>query len=364
MVAALAVALMAGSAYAAEWNFYGQVKLSTGWNDVDLIDEDEGNDPAYDTQYGEALYASSKIGANVKVSDELCARFEYGTDKGNANIRHIYGVWNFGSGTLLVGQSDTPMDVTYSNQFANAEDLGLGGYGDLDQGRHPELMLTFDNFSIALIAPEKDAWVANPTLANPTRDNLKLNSDAKKGFDDYSTEAVIPMIALCYKASFDMGEAQIAGGYNTFEINNDEDIDSYAIAFGTQLNFGAFGAFATFVWGENIGNLGATTANKETQGQAIYAGGEVYDCESIGGTIGVTYAVSDMLTLEAGYGYIHDEFDEKDADFTDIAQSYYLQAAITLAPGVMVTPEVGMMDQREKGQTEDLYFGAVWAISF
>ena len=340
MVAALALALMAGSAYAAEWNFYGEVKLSTGWNDVDLIDEDEGDDSAYDTQYGEALYASSKIGANVKVSDELSGRFEYGTSGGDANIRHLYGVWNFGSGTLLVGQSDTPMDVTYSNQFANELDLGLGGYGDLDQGRNPELMLTFDNLSIAFISP-----------------------DAGEDYD----QAVIPMIAACYKVGFDMGEFQIAGGYVTGEVG-DEDVDSFGIALGTNLNFGPFGVFATFVWAQNAAYLGTDIATSldadgdPNGGQAVITGGEVDDCESIGGTIGVNYAVSDMLTLEAGYGYIHDELD--DADTTEMAQSYYLQAAITLAPGVTVTPEVGMIDQRETGETEDIYFGAVWAISF
>ena len=48
----------------------------------------------------------------------------------------------------------------------------------------------------------------------------------------------------------------------------------------------------------------------------------------------------------------------------DEAQAYYLQAAITLAPGVTITPEVGMIDQIESGQDETLYFGASWAIAF
>lgn len=336
VVAALAFALMAGPAYAAEWNFYGEAKIYTGWNDKDLIDADDNGDQ-YDVQYGEGIYASSVIGADVKVSDELSGRFEYGTDGGNANIRHLYGVWNFGSGTLLVGQSDTPLNVTYSNQFANDLDLGLGGFGDLDNDRNPELMLTFGGFSVAFIATETD------------------------DFGLYDTQAVIPMIAACYKAAFDMGEVQIAGGYNTFEVNDDEDIDSYSIGLGGQLNFGAFGVFATGVWGQNIAYLGAGDGT-DWGGVADYNGSEIDDCESIGGTIGLTFTVNDMLTLETGYGYIHDESD--DYDETSIAQSYYLQAAITLAPGVTVTPEVGMIDQREAGSTEDMYFGAVWAIAF
>nr|WP_320193737.1 porin [uncultured Desulfobacter sp.] len=347
IIAVAVLALMAGSAYAAEWNFYGEAKIWTGWYDKDRAD---GNDPAtddYDTQYSEGLLASSKVGANITVSDELTARFEYGT---GVNVRHLYGVWNFGSGTLLVGQSDTPLNVAYSNQLVPVEngdginDLGLAGYGDLDNSRNPELMLTFGGFSIAFLAPETEAW----TVAETTKWGGQ-------------TQAIMPMIAMCYKAAFDMGEAQVAAGYNRFEINDDEDIDAYAIALGTNLNFGAVGMFATFVWGENMGNLGADNGT-EYEGLAVYAGGDVDDCESIGGTIGVTFAVSEMLTLEAGYGYIHDELD--DANTTSIAQSYYMQAGITLAPGVVVTPEVGMIDNREAGEDETLYFGATWAISF
>lgn len=348
IVAALALALMAGSAYAAEWNFYGEAMIYTVWTDADTINGADG-----DTQFAEGLYDASKIGAEVKVSDELSGQFEYGTENGNATVRLLYGEWNFGSGILTVGKAYSPIHVTYSNQLVAGEegqDLGLGGFGDFDQSRVAQVKLTFGGFSIALLNPEDNAWVF-PGLSN----------DDLGGF--YDTQTVMPMIAACYKAAFDMGEVQIAGGYNTFEINDDEDIAAYTIGFGTQLNFGSFGTFATFVWGQNMGNLGADNGTQYA-GLAMYngIGTDVDDCESIGATVGVTYAVSDMLTLEAGYGYIHDEMD--DANTTSIAQSYYMQAAITLAPGVTVTPEVGMIDQRETGEDETIYFGACWAIAF
>ncbi len=347
VVAALALALMAGSAYAADWNFYGEAMIYTVWTDEDQID---GNDDG-DAQFAEGLYDASKIGAEVKVSDELSGHFEYGAEDGKADVRLLYGEWNFGSGILTVGKAYSPINVTYSNQLVAGEeqDLGLGGFGDFDQSRISQVKLTFGGFSIALLDPEKDAYI-NTTGA--------LNSEN----DTYETQAVIPMIAACYKAGFDMGEVQIAGGYNTFEINEDEDVNAFGIGLGTQLNFGAFGLFGTVVWGENIANLSTATAS-QYGGTAVYDGGDVYDCESIGGTIGVTYAVNDMLALEAGYGYIHDDYDE-DGVNNNIAQSYYLQAPITLAPGVTVTPELGMIDEREAGLNETIYFGACWAIAF
>nr|WP_321399697.1 hypothetical protein [uncultured Desulfobacter sp.] len=352
IVAVAALALMATSAYAADWNFYGKSFLWTGWSDTDNINGTNG-----DTQYGENLYNNARVGAKITVSDELSAVFEYGS-AGDANIRHLYGVWNFGAGTLTIGQTDTPLNIDYSGQkvptniadnaFATTRDadLAMGGFGNLDNSRNPEIMLTFGGFSIAFIDTNETYDNTNTTVPQPT----------------YATQSIIPMIAMNYKMQFDMGEVQIAGGYNTFEVNNDDDIDAYAIGLGTNLHFGALGMFASFMWGENVAGLGSETATS-LMGRADYNGTDTTDCESLGGYIGVNFAVSEMLTLEAGYGYIHDELDNA-ASTTSIAQTYYLQAAITLAPGVTVTPEVGMIDQRETGLNETIYFGAAWEIAF
>jgi len=76
-----------------------------------------------------------------------------------------------------------------------------------------------------------------------------------------------------------------------------------------------------------------------------------------------------MFAVEAGYGYVETEFD--DSGFSvpeDGASSYYLQFPITLAPGVYVTPEVGMIDYEEDtfgaDESDTTYFGAKWQINF
>ncbi len=333
IVAVAALALLAGSAaYAAEWNFYGNARILTTWYDRDVIDGADG-----DWQYGESLAGTSRIGANVKVSDELSGRFEYGT---GVNVRHLYGEWNFGGGSLIVGQTDSPFNICYSSQIALADsgwtENGLGGFGDCDTGRSPEIMLTFGGFQIAVINPDTTTGLAG------------------------ATKTVIPEIDMSYTLGFDMGEVKFGAGYSTFEVG-DEDVTSYVLGIGTSLNFGPVNVFGTGVYGQNAGQIIFIGT-----GSAGYAGatatGEVNDVETMGFTIGAVFTINDMFAIEAGYGYVVDEYDEGGAK--DKGQSYYIQAPITLAPGVVVTPEVGVIDGKDTGDNEWTYVGAKWQINF
>ncbi len=81
--------------------------------------------------------------------------------------------------------------------------------------------------------------------------------------------------------------------------------------------------------------------------------------------------VSDTLTLEAGFGYIETEWDTDVAGVNtqeDDAISYYVNASITLAPGVFVIPELGVLDQRDSAlgadEAKTTYFGAKFQINF
>ncbi len=79
------------------------------------------------------------------------------------------------------------------------------------------------------------------------------------------------------------------------------------------------------------------------------------------------YKLSDMLTFEAGYGYLQHELDQKGARKDD-NQAYYLQAAISLAKGVVIVPEIGVIDyMKDAGGNDEgklTYFGAKWQIDF
>ena len=89
--------ICATSAFA-EWGLYGNARIGTWYTAEDEDLSDTGDD---DVDFSQNLQTNSRIGANFTANDEISGRFEYGTSGGNANIRLLYGVWNFGKGTLL-----------------------------------------------------------------------------------------------------------------------------------------------------------------------------------------------------------------------------------------------------------------------
>lgn len=115
LVALVTFSLFVSPAFAADWNFYGSARVSTFYS---KIDNDMFNGSADTKNFEQNLQGNSRIGARVKVSDELKGAFEYGAKGGNANIRLLYGEWNFGAGKLIVGQAYTPFLVV-TNQAYN-----------------------------------------------------------------------------------------------------------------------------------------------------------------------------------------------------------------------------------------------------
>jgi hypothetical protein len=341
---AVSAMLMTGSAMAADWNFYGSARISTFYVDQEGI----GTSTVDTSTYEQGLQSTARIGANVKVSDELTGAFEYGTSGGNANVRKLYGEWNFGAGSLLVGQTYTPLNWFYSNQVYGSDNDMLA-QGGVYSGRAGMLRLKFGTFEIAAVAPNEDT----------------TNTNAGAG----TTEVDFPAIEAKYTFNFDSGKVQIAGGYNAYELTDGGvtyDVDSYVVALGGTLNFGAF-YLASNVWvGDNPGNLMAVSVdgdNAWNDGFGSIQGGQFYDNEAYGFILVGAYTVNDMFRLEAGYGIANTELDMSGAVEDEVA-TYYLQSTITLAPGVMVIPEIGMIDGEESGDLERTYFGAKWQINF
>lgn len=350
IIAIAALAMIASSAYAADWNFYGSARVSTFY-------ETTKKDNTADVDgFAQALQSNSRIGANVKVSDELSGRFEYGASDGNANVRLLYGEWNFGAGSLLVGQDWTPLVMWNSSQTWGT-DNGLWGVGEYGGHRLAQLKLKIGGFRLALMAPDVDFM---------NIDGAKLNSEAAAG-DSFSTEVTIPAIALKYIFSADNYNLKAIAGYSSFEIIDaagNKDVDSYVVGVGADISFGKLWIGTSIHAGSNVGNLGTEWVNNTYTGTgyAKYEGGVLTDNDAIGYQLVVVYTVSDMIGLEAGYGHCETELDD-DVSGEDKVDSYYIQAPVTLAPGVVVTPEIGVVDWQEDGE-KTTYFGAKWQINF
>jgi len=396
MVIAVLLVFMTGSAYAADWNFYGSARVSTFYTnfDNDIFNPRTGviGGTGPDTaNYEQALNGNARIGANVKVSDELTGQFEYGAKKGVANIRILWGEWNFGAGTLGVGQDYTPLLMPYSNQVYNVYakedgDTNMSLFGMLYGKRKAMVRLKFGEFQIAAVQPTNTV-ACDFTLSNTgvpvgvipgTAIPLYLSNQP-------STEVKIPSIQAKYKIDFDAGHINLAAGYQTFDVlsgNQDYDVTSYVLAVGGRLNFG--GAYLKGnVWGgQNVGNMadiavggqlvssitGADTNDGKSLGFAKWNDGTtgtkgIVDNDAIAALIVLGYEIQKGLYLEAGYGYTSTELDMA-GSVNDDSDCYYIQSTIFLAEGVFITPEIGRWNAKQEDQPDVKYFGIKWQINF
>ena len=336
----LALVCFSTMGLAADWNFYGNARISTFYEDVD-------NAGTSTDSYSQALQGNSRIGANVKVSDELVGRFEYGASGGNVNVRHLYGEWSFGPGKLLVGQTDSPLNMSFSNQVHGA-DNGMDPYGGVDAKRQPMIQLTFGNFKIAAISPDAG-----------TLDD-----------EDDTTEVKLPKVEASYKLTFDSGYVTVAGGAQTYDLTDtssasrEHDVASYILAIGGQIRFGA-AYLGGDIWAGQ--NPGPYNYNIDPDGDPEIIGNSLKDNDAYGCMAAAGYKLNPTFSFEAGIGYVAAEVDDSTRSEDDTV-AYYLQSTITLAPGVFVVPEVGRIDKDKDntGTDEDdtVYFGAKWQINF
>lgn len=362
IVLAAALCMVATSAYAADWNFYGSARVLTQYTKVEV-------GTASNTNLGEWLATNARIGANVKVSDELAGRFEYGTGNGgNANIRLLYGEWNFGAGSLTIGQDDDPLltglsNSVYSLNTTSLDDANMLVFGNTYGSRNAQLKLKFGDFQIAAVAPKAALDVASGAVG--------------------SQKVMLPKIVASYRLAQDNWWVKLAGGYQTYNVysganqtGTDQSVDSYLGNLSAGVALGALNFRGTVWAGQNPGNIIFISVSDVPAG-ALAAGGlasynvataTLTDNDGMGYQLVASYQINDMFTLETGVGYAKTEFDTAAAVDDDVIM-YYIQAPITLAPGVTVTPEIGKVDYKEDSilappQGENTYFAVKWQINF
>jgi len=241
-------------------------------------------------------------------------------------------------------------------------DNSMVSYGVSYAGRQPQvkLLLLNEALQIALI---QHSVVSAAGLA-PTE-----------------TDTGIPKIEAAYSLKLGPVSLTIFGGMNTHDdsviVGTTEttySIDSSVFGVGFKIPVGALYINGTAWVAQNPANYGQLTKTA-TAGAAQYiaANNSIEDAEATVYALVVGYKISDMLTIEGGYGFFHNEVDTAVGVTTEEESNFfYVQLPITLAKNVWIIPEVGSVDYGDREATgatavelgDMSYWGAKWEIRF
>ncbi len=338
----------------ADWAFYGSARMWTAWESVDNDTPPQlastgaagsffqvgtskarafsiGTETYGDDELAWLLQSNSRVGATVKWGN-IGGRFEYGSAP---SLRLLFGTWNFGSGTLLVGQDYGSYFYLVSNLCGpgGGECNGIG-FGSIYPGRLPQLKLLF----------------GLPTTL------LLNNNQTTAGTGFIETDAVIPRIAASYTFNAGPGQFFIGGQYNTYkeiygvagrEVEN--SIDAWTLGVGTKLAFGPFYTNATFQYGKNPNNAG-------TGPVTMYPSLQLYnpvtdkaeDSTYIAGQLILGFKLTDSMTFEGGFIWQNGEVTGVGVgdtlSFEQNTYTYYLQMVYSPVKNVFIIPEIGVID--------------------
>jgi hypothetical protein len=397
-MAAIALVCFSVPAMAIDWNFYGNARMATFYDSRDYGDNlNAAGTDSKDTDTQWDFQGNSRIGANIK-AENLKAQFEFGVNEASVSSRRLYGVWNFGAGTLKVGKDYSPTSQFISGQVFDG-DLGLLGVGTSYSSRNGQVALGFGGFTIALITPQTPLAVgmaskttkfaaAPPTttvVGGATYITPSVTATSTATFKG-DPDRIIPKIELGWGMAFDTWNFNLMGGYQYYSIEdvtsfttladtNDIGITSYVLGVDGGVNFGPAYVKTALSYGQNIGNAGWSIPSGVNGRPNTYQGGlavwdgddDVNDTNTFMGALVAGIKVSDMLSFEGGFGYRNDITDSGFQYDTE-TWAAYVQSVIALAPGVYVIPEVGYYDFDNDASNVDagseFYLGGKWQINF
>jgi hypothetical protein len=409
---ALVMAFAALPAFAqdkADWSFYGSVRMWTAWESVKAetpaILSGTGAAPflgqyAYqgfanaqrwinaDGNYeGDAglaweLQGNSRIGANVKWGN-VSGAFEYSSTPG---LRLLYGTWNFGPGSLRVGQDYTPWFFVASGLCGpgGGECNGIG-FGTPYGGRQPQLKLIFGGFNVALVRPYNLAtlYQINNAATNVDVFNATTNPG---GLFVTATPADVDREWPKFEASYTLTAGPVAlwmaGVYQKVTYvtnlagNPEVDIDSWQLGLGAKTAFGPFYLNGLATYAQNPNNyagyanllptfswVDATAQHQEDAGYWAF--------QLIPG-----FKVTDSLSFEGGIilqtSKINVPASIPEVELKQTSWVYYVQMTWSPAKNVYIIPELGVIDYKKLQITGDddvdlgktTWFGIKWQINF
>ena len=394
LIAVIAVLLFVAPAFAADWSFYGSQRIASWYQDKDYgsnLGEINGQSSDASTQ----LYfqGNSRLGAKVK-ADKITGQIELGLGQGGdggdtaVSTRRAYGVWKFADdASLKVGKDYSPVTDFISNQWFNGDNdlLGEGNF----YGRRPSgLTLIVGNFELAALTPSYGylSMESGTNLAATTATGINGVTGTAQDPDSY-----IPRFEASYMLKLGAGYIKPFGGFQYYTVNqtvnslpassvqDDIDVWSYVVGVSTSWDIGAFSIGGQLSYGMNEGvTQGWSTGSNARASSSPYLntnGQDIADVYTIQAMIVPALKFTDTLRFEAGFGYRVDNPDGaqprpgavKNGQPDDMWVGY-LQAMITMAPGVFLCPEVGYYDfmagPNTGNQGSQWYAGAKWQIDF
>jgi len=372
LIAIFAVLLFVAPAMAADWSFYGSARQATWYTDRDY-GSTQANGERDDQATQWYLQGNSRLGAKVK-ADKVSGQAELaltadggGTGgDGGVNTRRIYGVWKFSdNASLKIGKDYSPVTDFISNQWFNGDNdlLGEGNF----YGRRPAgATLILGNFELAALTPSYGG-------------DTGTSAGGVNGATGGDADSYIPRFEASYNLKLGAGYIKPFGGfqYYTLEDNSTSnytdtlDIWSYVVGLSTSWNIGAFSIGGQVSYGMNEGAVTgwSTGSNQRLASQPTLKGNgkDTDESYTIQALIVPAIKFSDTLRFEGGFGFRQDDPDVNGAK-KDEMWAAYLQAMITMAPGVYLCPEVGYYDYMDgvngQDQGTQWYAGAKWQIDF
>jgi hypothetical protein len=344
-------------ALANDWAFYGRAHMDTYWVDQDkeAISSTAKFD---DSDLDWSLDSTTYIGAKVATDYGIGGRFEYGTSS-TADIRLLFGTWNFGAGTLLVGQDYCPSFFGCGECNQTPTFLSHGLY----TGRRPQIKVTMGGLQLAAIE-------------NGAGGSTELDDATGTALTFGDTDVSLPKLEAKYSMNVGPAALNVVGGYQTFDnvdqtgaAEKEYSVDSWVVGLGASVGFGPATIRGNVSMSQNPSNYGLGYLEKLYP--RLSASNQVLDVDGMGWLIDVGYAVSDNLRVDFGYGQGKLEIDEAGVKEEDTFGTYHIFACFTLAKGMCLQPEYSVKDYDEckDGTTttdegKKTYIGLRWKIDW
>jgi len=309
--------------------------------------------------------SSSRFGARFKAGD-IGANVEIRPNSAS-DMRHWYGTWDFGSGTLLLGQTWTPSFIPICDECMIGGGGFLSGYGDISGAlRQGQIRLTFPmkavNGSLVLAA-------LTPTSKTPAAVGIPLPSA--------DVDNTIPRLETALSFASGAISGKVVAGYGSFNVvdttNKDYSVDSYFLSANVTGAFGPFWLSLAGAFGQNMADYGYATPPGNTNLTANFLNNDINDVDQtrFAGELG--FKLSDKVGLFFDYAmYSEDRDAAGGTKDEDDKSAMAFGAIITVAKGFTMTPEIVITDEGKRttaglegpDRGSQTYYGIYWQIDF